>query len=279
MTVCNSVVRLFMVSAACSFFLGLCRPAAAEPVLQLYLEGADYNTATESWQLAANGYSESETFRLWVIGGTRSKKVLTDVRLSVAYGANYRSYDTYGNVVKDLTVTLTPATTGGLYGFTDSSIPIVPHLVDLGAADTQPSYGYHSSLPSHGIYGTETVWQEWSLGSFELSDSPIGDFGGTVPQPQKKKTGQINVYDVSIALSDGSPLNGLRIHFDVYNYAKNGHGEFAPFSHDADVYVIHEPEGGVIATPEPTTLVALGGIFGTLGLGWVVRRRRGSSGG
>lgn len=279
MAVRNSVMRLLMVSAACGVFLGVCRPAAAEPILQLYLEGADYDTATESWWLAVNGPLQNETFRLWVIGSTGSKKALTDVRLSLAYGADYRSYDAHGNVVKDLTVTLTSATTGGLYAFTDPSIPIVPYLLSLGAAGTQPSYGYHSSLPSHGVYGTQTVWQEWSLGSFDFSDSPIGDFGGTVPQPQKKKMGQINVYDVSIAFSDGSPLNGLGIHFDVYNYAASGHGEFAPFSHDADVYVIHGPDRDVVENPEPATLVGLGGLFGTLGLGWVLRRRRGSCGG
>ncbi|MGB9687353.1 choice-of-anchor N protein, partial [Thermogutta sp.] len=126
----------------------------AEPTLQIYLEGGLYDTATQSWYLAPPGSSAGEPFRLWIIGDT-SKGPIEEVRLSMAYSSIYRA-----NGV-DLAVTITPTTTGGLFGFTDPSTPPPPTFLQYGAEGTQPVLGDGSPLPAHGIYGEGVVWQEW----------------------------------------------------------------------------------------------------------------------
>lgn len=236
----------------------------AEPTLQIYLEGGLYDTVTQSWYLAPPGSSAGAPFRLWIIGNT-SQGPIEEVRLSMAYSAVYRA-----NGV-DLAVTITPSTTGGLFGFTDPSTPPPPTFLQYGAEGNRPVLGDGSPLPAHGIYGEGVVWQEWLLGDFTLSDSPIGDFINSVPPPGPK-TGQINVYEVTITFSDGSSAHGVNVHFDAYNHveAKNHvRYRFAPFSHDAD--------GDVTVVPEPGSLVALASFLGgslVFGTGTFFRRRK-----
>src|SRR4030043_132428 len=57
----------------------------AIPILQLYAEGATYNSATESWEV---DFSEGNVLRLWAIGnvdGPGGKGTIYDVKLAVAY--------------------------------------------------------------------------------------------------------------------------------------------------------------------------------------------------
>lgn len=234
------------------------------PILQLYLEGGTYDTETDTWYLEPEGSSAGEPFRLWVIGNTSWKGTIHDVRLSIAYAAEYRTD-------RDLQVTFTPATTGGLYGFTDPSPPTEPLFIQDGAAGTVPILGDGTPLPLHGIFGPNTVWQEWLLGDFDLKDSPIADFIGSVPPPSSTM-GQINVYEVSITFTDGSSAHGVKVHFDAYNHViGDNHAwyRFAPFSHDAD--------GDVTVIPEPGSFMAIMGMLVGSGLPWgvsILRRRR-----
>ncbi len=269
-----SLSRTVAVALASSLLLVAASPIAmGYPILQLYLEGGTYDTSTESWYLAPPDSSAGEPFRLWVIGNTSWMGTIHEVRLSMAYSADYRTYDTYGNISRDLVVTFTPTTTGGLYGFTDPSTPGLPELlIPDGQVNTTPTLGDGKPLPAHGIFGPNTVWQEWLLGDFTLQDSPIGDFIGSVPPPDFNTMGQINVYEISITFSDGATAHGVWVHFDAYNHVEGqNHAfyRFAPFSHDAD--------GDVTVIPEPGSLVGLLGILigsGALGGRSFLRRRK-----
>lgn len=255
-----------------AFFILSTRVAVAVPLLQIYLEGGDYNTITESWSLTPQGSSGGAPFRLWTIGNTEgpnSKGDILDVRLSIAYSLDH----------SDLQLQLTPSKAGGdgsYQGFTDPSVPEAPTLntglipTSLGQFDAgtmgivtnggSPVLHGGKALPSHGIFGPGTVWREYSLGDFTLADSPLGDFIGSFPTELTQNAAQINVYEVSVV--GGS---GATVHFDLYNHveAKN-HGKFAPFSHDGD--------GDAHIIPEPSTLA----VWSVLsGLGLLVGARRG----
>ncbi len=252
-----------------SFFLliALTSVACAEPVLQLYIEGAVYDTDTESWykEAASDG---SEPVRVWAIGyASQAGELLdiVDVKLSIAYSVAWESNG-------HLPITLTPSTTGGYEGYTDSSTPVAAQLLQYGAEGTVPMYGptWNSKpLPAHGEYGPGIVWQEFLLGNFDLNDSPIADFspvGGpsTIPTPTSK-LGQINVYEVWLDIPNA---HDVRLHFDLYNHILGtNRGVFAPFSHDAD--------GTTRYVPGPSALVGLCSM-GLTALGLFRRRRSGA---
>ena len=219
-------------------FLGATAGVFAEPALQLYLEGATYDSATETWTLATAG-----DFKLWVIAWTGDGKgAIEDVKLSAAYAAG-----------ESPTITLTPWTTDGLGGFTDPSTPGAPTDWRTVTDGSSPLLSDGASLPDHGIFGPDTWWQEWKLGDFTLADSPIADFIDAFPDPGSH-TGQINVYSVSVT-------GAATVHFDTYNhYAGATKAKFAPFSHDAG--------GSQAPAPAAAALCLIG--LGTINL---LRRR------
>ncbi len=234
-----AAVLLFLLLAAAG-------NARAEPILQLYLEGGIYDSATESWYIAPPGSSAGVPFRLWVIGNTAQAGIIHDVRLSLAYAAEYRTGE------RDLSVSFSPSAATLI---SDPSVPTAPTFIQYGAAGTVPLLGDGSPLPPHGVFGPNTVWQEWLLGDFELKDSPLGDFVGSFPTSWKANAAQVNVYDVAIQFSNGDSAHGVQVHFDVYNHVEGGNHvkyKFAPFSHDAD--------GTVDVVPAPPALVALMGM-------------------
>jgi hypothetical protein len=217
----------------------LAAPAAhALPTLQLYIDGATYDPATETW------ITEDATFDLWVIGnvaGPGGTGAITNVALAAAFVT--------GEVG---TITLTPTTTGVV---TDPSIP-VPLVFNGASADgARPMLNDGSLLPTHGVYGAGVSFFEWELGDLSATDSPTGDFIGSFPGTLFADTGQINVYEVSVT---GFPSG---IHFDVYNtVVGETHSSFGPFSHDAGV------------VPEPGATLLFG--VGCLVAGVAAQRRR-----
>lgn len=223
--------------------LALARPAEAVPVLQLYVEGATYNTATESWQttIPANG-----VIRLWAIGnvtGEGGKGTISNVRLSIAYGSGATP-----------SFTLTPSTTGGFGGFTDPSTPSAPTHIQTRTDGSIPQLSGGADLPSHGEYGPGTSWQEFALGNFTLSDSPTGDFISSFPTSPSAGGSQINVYEIAVSGTDS-------IHFDLYDGVQSGtkvKAVFAPFSHDAETGQV--PEGGSTAIMLGLALLGFGGL-------------------
>src|SRR5688572_30496497 len=200
--------------------LALARPAQAIPLLQLYVEGATYNSATESWQanIPANGI-----IRLWAIGnvsGPGGKGTISDVKLAIAYGSG-----------SSPSFTLTPDTTDGFGGYTDPSTPSAPSLIQTKTDGSVPKLSDGSDLPSHGAYGAGVSWKEYALGNFTLSDSPSADFINAFPSiPQATSGSQINVYEITVTGTDF-------VHIDLYDSIQSKNGAkaiFAPFSHDAD---------------------------------------------
>lgn len=225
---------------ALSLLLALAPPAAAIPVLQLYIEGATYDAASESWVTTA-----VNPVRLWAIGnvaGPGGMGPISNVRLSAAYPA------TTGPV----TIGLTPSTTGGFGGFFDPSTSPAPTFIQSVTNGSAPLLSDGSSLPSHGIFGPGRHWQEFGLGNFTLTDSPMADFIVSFPSTLFPGTGQINVYEVSVTGTSA-------VHFDLYDtVTAANHAKFAPFSHDAD------------ALPEPAPLALIAAGF----LALVLIRRR-----
>lgn len=245
--------------------------AVAVPILQIYLEGGEYDPVTETWVLTPEGSSGGAPFRLWTIGnisGPGGLGTIEQVRLSVAYSEEHLA----------LSIAITPSLAGGTgeyQGFTDLSLPADPTLntglvkTSLGDFDTgttgivtnggSPVLQGGMALPSHGVFGPGTVWQEYALGDFDTPDSPVGDFIDSFPTELHPDAAQINVYDVAVV--GGS---GATVHFDLYNHVEGERrGRFAPFSHDADgeANIIPEPGGFLVWS-----------LLGALGL--AVGRRR-----
>jgi hypothetical protein len=184
--------------------------AHAVPVLQIYIDGATYDTETETWVV-----SEPE-FDLWVIGDVDAQGTIYDVKLTASF------FGMSG------TMTLTPTTTTTI---TDPSVPAAPTVFDMGT-------GSHTVLPDHGIFNDPTLagWTDYSLGDMGLTDSPIADFNGSEMFPTSfPDNGQVNVYHVVME-------GWTKVHFDAYGEtvnSSNGKKAFwkSPFSHDGTVPV------------------------------------------
>jgi hypothetical protein len=242
----NKIMKLRATIAAISILAALCSGASvvqAIPVLQIYIEGADYDPDSDTW------ITNQSSFKLWVIGnvsGQGSHGPILDVKLSAAY---------FTGETGDITIT--PTTTALL---TDPSAPVAPVLNGaVGADGTVPVMSDGNPLEPHGIFGPGVSFKQWELGDMTLSDSPMADFGGLdYPSSFADNTGQINVYDVTVT-------GYTSVHFDAFNHTDSPvHAWKAPYSHDA----------GGVPVPEPASLVLLGlGMAGTAFARGIKRRR------
>ncbi|MFH1920972.1 MAG: choice-of-anchor N protein [Planctomycetota bacterium] len=249
--------------------------AHAVPILQLYIEGAWYDEATESWVAAPSESSGGDSFKLWTIGnvaGPGNEGAIYDVRLSVAYGSE----------LTGLEITLLGSAASQDFlnilgsGFGDTSVPDNP-VSTYGSADWKEEYGWFGAgiptsngywvagdevqdwstpilssgkaLPSHGSFGEGVYWQEFHLGDFDQADSPLADFIPPEDYAESEpftifgiddvfaNAAQINVYEVSV-----NGAAGEVVWFDLYNHVEgknHAKAKFAPFSHDA--HIIPEP--------------------------------------
>jgi hypothetical protein len=241
------MVKKVLATFVLALGLAVASTAFAVPNLQVYIEGATYDDATDTWVLSGTG-----TYKLWVIANNENGGIL-DVNLAAAV------------LTSELgggSISLTGTTTGGLGGFTDPSAAANPVYSFTSADGAIPVLSDGSSLPSHGIYGAGTSFIQWSLGDMDLDDSPIGDFISAFPAPLAGQSGTINVYDVTVT-------GFTRVHFDVFNHFEGAtHALNNPFSHDGESGG-NGGNGGQAA--EPTTMFLLGGgLLGAL----AVRRRK-----
>lgn len=211
-------------------------PAGAVPVLQTYIVGSSYDNDTDTW------ITEDSTFELWVVGNLHFG-MIEDVQLAIAHATGETG-----------TITITPTMAGLL---TDPSTASTPSLVPgVGADGTTPQMLDGRYLPTHDVYGAGTSFEQYALGDFDLTDSPVGDFINSFPT-SFPEDGQINAYTISVT-------GYSWVHFDTFNHVEGQRrSRFAPFSHDGEGEG-GDPDGPPVV-PEPATLALLGmGIAGAV---------------
>lgn len=232
--------QLAILGALCA--AGMIAPSAkAVPKIQLYIEGATYNSTTETWVTTAT------SFKLWVIGDTNSgADPILDMRLAIAYDGT----ETGSISIVGTTTSVDPPG--------DPSAASNPTFSFHGGVNDLPTKSDGTTLSPHGIYNdTNNVveFDQYSLGDFTLADSDIGDFITSFPTTWTANGGQINAYNVTVT-------GYSAVHFDAFNHLEGStHALFAPFSHDA---------GGGGDIPAPGAVVL--GVMG-LGLVGLLRRR------
>jgi PEP-CTERM motif len=253
--------KAVLLTAALCLVLGM-GTANAIPILQVYIEGATYDDATDTWVVENDG-----SFRIWVIGnveGEGGKGTIEDVMLTAAVST--QEITDGGTIALDGT---TVDGDGELNDVTDPSAASDPGAGTLSADGAIPTLGDGSSLPNHGQFGAGTSFYQFSLGDFSLTDSEISDFNGIDAFPDIDDgnfTGQINAYDVTVS-------GFTTIHFDAFNHVEGQTKAmyiFAPFSHDGEGDGDGGGGGGGGSGPEPGTIA----LFGMGLAGLAVARRK-----
>jgi hypothetical protein len=246
--------KVVLFTAALCLALGA-GTANAIPTLQIYIEGATYDDATDTWVLSGDG-----TFRIWVLGDVESYGTIEDVMLACAVATSEVGG---GSITLDGT---TVDGDGDYNGVTDESDAGGAVAGVLHGDGEVPVMGDGSDLPTHGIYGAGTSFYQFSLGDFTLVDSEIGDFNGDAAFPGSfPSNGQINAYDVTIS-------GFTTIHFDAFDHIAGGNEAKyvnAPFSHDGEGGGGGGGGGGG-SGPEPGTIA----LFGMGLAGLAVARRK-----
>lgn len=225
--------------------LAVASTASAIPPLQLYIEGATYDSETETWMFQPT--SPTDPIRLWTIaniGGEGGKGPISNVHLAISYASG---------ATPDFT--LTPGLTDGYGGWVDRTIPVAPSLLRTVEDGSTPTRSDGRKIPNHGQFGPDTWWQEYDLGLYDETTSSIGDIvddfdverdeGGDDDDDGHEDSfgGQINVYEITVENADG-----LELHFDLYDtIVAEQRTVFAPFSHDGGVSVIPIPGAALLA--------------------------------
>lgn len=233
------MLRKFLVVGALALGILGAGTANAVPNLQIYIDGATYDTVSETWVIS------SSSFKLWVVS---DGSAIDDVKLTAAFLTSETG-----------SITMTGTTTGSAV-FTDLSAASNPTVEFTSADGAIPITGDGSALPAHGIYGAGTSFTQFGLGNMSGADAAITDFSGTGTLAATDM-GSINAYNVVIT---GYSL----VHFDAFDHiVGSSHTKyvFAPFSHDGETGGGSTGGGGGGGSaPEPMSMLLLGG--GLLGI-------------
>lgn len=303
----RTLSKTALAAAALTWSLVGAPAAQAIPVLQLYVEGAVYDQANESW---IGTPDNNGLIHLYTIGSAQGEGQvgtggnITDVRLSI-------TFDTPANNAEPAIEVKAVDTDSATYGF-NSSLAVAQigtvqarnlnvetkagffgKQVDIGPTvecdannnDCTPLITADTSLKdkalgAHGEYKQGISWGEWdvkdflfdNLGSDTLVDitdfnGESGDTPGSGISPDATKKGLLYAYTIDTTAFTALG-EGISWHFDLYGIQGGDKAVFAPFSHDAGGTEGPPP---VVSVPAPTTLLLLG--VGLLGLGLARRRQ------
>lgn len=225
--------------------LSLGTSAWAVPNLQIYIPGAEYDTATETWIIYSYDYD------LWVVGANLN---IYDVKFAAAVPTDQdgtidvtwlkgQLIDDGGNVVKE-----------PYYSETlDEAIDYSADPYISFCPDGIPIMGDGAELPPHGVFPTS--YYEYLIGDFGTGETVQnyipGDEWGDLAEGETKK------FHIS---ADGYTWVDI-VAYDHYIQANHKtHCIFSPFSHD-----------GGSGVPEPATMLLVG--TGLISLGCVARRK------
>ena len=142
--------------------------AHATPVLQVYIEGATYNTETETWDFE----STDGTAEIVILAALDPGETLSDVNLVVAYGSE--------NTGAELSLMADGGT----------------ELASTSGSDSTPD-----GLSAHGIYGAGTSYVEFSLGDFS---GDAGDTAWNTTDGDGQTNGDVRAYSLGISGIEGT---------------------------------------------------------------------------
>ncbi|SHE57216.1 PEP-CTERM protein-sorting domain-containing protein [Desulfacinum infernum DSM 9756] len=232
----QAIVKIILLIAV----LVVVAPADAVPNLQIYIPGASYDEATETWIINSLEYD------LWVVGANQD---IFDVKAAFA-----APVDEDGSVA----VTWKQGTTTWA-GYLDdgNTVSRGPGSYEVlsegpGGGDTTtdsyffedngtPVMGDGGSVPRHGVFPTS--YYEYYIGDFGTDQTVQnyfpGEFGDTA-------SGEIKQFHIVVS---GYTWVDIVAYDHVVKSNAKIHSVFSPFSHDG---------GGGVPIPEPMSLVLMG---------------------
>ena len=241
--------KIAFFAASALLFLLVCSTADAVPNLQIYIPGATYDTASETWIINALEYD------LWVVGANVE---IFDVKFAAA-------------VPTDEDGSIQVTWQQGSMNDPDKSPYLMETLDETNSTNVTgvsfvengtPVMGDGSELPRHGVFPTD--FYEYLIGDFGLSNDPevmnyVDGDGSSAWGEVKKFHMEVSGYSwVDFVAYD---------HYVKTNGSAKSHYVFTPFSHDGG--------GGGVPVPEPATMLLFG--TGLIGLASIGKKGGGSS--
>ena len=232
----------------------------AVPNLQIYIPGATYDTATETWIIISYKYE------LWVIGAHLD---VNDVKFAAAVPTDEdgsiqvtwltpSSPDYGGGGIDDFTLTFNDPNLGAdsnrldYEDYRDSYATGDSNPATYGFGSGTPLAGDGAQIPPHGVFPTD--FYEYFIGDFGTKETVHnyipGELGDTA-------AGEIKKFDISVS---GYTWVDIIAYDHLILSDSKAKYVFTPFSHD-----------GASTIPEPATMLLLGS--GLIGLGWFGRRK------